>query len=70
MLKKLAKQILQIMNQLNHSDMNSSCLILKRSFIEISFKASESNDFSIISFHSKFLFLLNTLKSNFGINSF
>ena len=66
MLKKLAKQILQIMNQLNHSD----SFILKRSFIEISFKASESNDFSIISFHSKFLFLLNTLKSNFGINSF
>ena len=45
MLKKLAtKQILQIMNQLNHSDMNSSCLILKESFIEISFKACESND--------------------------
>ena len=32
------------MNQLNHSDMNSSCLILKESFIEIIFKACESND--------------------------
>ena len=46
--EKLArKQILQIMNQLNHSDMNSSCLILKESFIEISFKACELNDSSI-----------------------
>ena len=36
------------MNQLNHSDMNSSCLILKGSFIEISLKASESSDSSII----------------------
>ena len=36
MLKKLAtKQILQIMNQLNHSDMNSSCLILKRDSLKL-----------------------------------
>ena len=31
------------MNQLNYSDMNSSCLILKESFTEISFKTFESN---------------------------
>ena len=34
-------------NEPNHSNMNSSCLILKESFIEISFKACESNDSSI-----------------------
>ena len=46
--EKLArKQILQIMNQLNHSDMNTSYLILKESFIYIRFKVCESNDFSI-----------------------
>ena len=46
--EKLArKQILQIMNQLNHSDMNFSCLILKESLTEISFKACASNDFFI-----------------------
>ena len=68
MLKKLAtKQILQIMNQLNHSDMNSSCLILKERFIEISFKACESNKSStqLKKFPLKIFLFIKHIKKQF-----